>query len=86
MAQNLTTSKNPGQLPICPECGKSARGTLAVVDGVTLVHTDPETGKPVYLGETAINWNSPRTCGVLTNRCGFAGLGTRLVGGCFARA
>ena len=61
MNQNPSTSESTGQIPICPECGEPARGTLEVVQGVALVDPDPETGKPVYAGETDIDWDSQQT-------------------------
>ena len=61
MPQNPSESENPDLVPRCPECGELARGTLEAVQGVALVHADPETGKPLYAGETDIDWDSQQT-------------------------
>ena len=49
---------NAGRIPSCPDCGETARGTLEVVQGVALVHADPETGRPVYAEQTDVDWSS----------------------------
>ena len=61
MAQNPSETDAPDLIPRCPECGEPARGTLEEVQGVALVMADPQTGKPLYAGETDIDWDSQQT-------------------------
>ena len=61
MTQHQPGSESSGALPMCPECGEPARGTLEEVQAVALVYPDAETGKPVYAGETAVDWDSQQT-------------------------
>ena len=58
----MTNPTNTGsKIPVCPECGETARGTLERVEGVALVDEDPTTGEVQYDGETKIDWNSQQT-------------------------
>ena len=58
---NANTTTMTSKIPVCPECGETARGTLERVDGVALVNEDPTTGEIQYDGETKIDWDSQRT-------------------------
>jgi hypothetical protein len=61
MAQSPSEPEPPDLIPRCPECGEPARGTLEIVQGVALVAADPDTGRPVYAGDTEMYWDSQRT-------------------------
>jgi len=61
MPQNLLEAEQTDLIPRCPECGEPARGTLEEVQAVALVIPDPQTGKPVYAGETDVDWDSQQT-------------------------
>ena len=54
-------TKTDSNIPVCPECGEMARGTLERVEGVALVYEDPTTGEVPYDGDTQIDWNSQQT-------------------------
>lgn len=61
MSENSESDSYECRVPVCPECGEIAKGTLEEVQGVALVHADPGDEHPAYSGETEIDWNSQKT-------------------------
>jgi hypothetical protein len=43
--------------PICPQCGKPAKGSSDFIPGTALFDGDPSEGPVQYYGETEVHWD-----------------------------